>query len=327
MAPRSDSFPSNAQSLLDQLDAVIQKQRELSTLIHESSNPPPGPYAVFHHLSLLQARFEDLSRLVKRVGLARGRYSVLAAREKRYRPAKVEAGKEPSKRLRAIFQERHDLTGQLRLDVESLYIYANLALDQWALVIRYSLGLPELQKYPYMELVKRLQAKVVSERLDLVQTRHLDDFVWLAFQVRFYRNTFVEHVNRPWQRGSTMSVHGDDFNFFICTPPGWLPDSVVAELIEGIRDLAPAYLAELPADHWQRSPRAVLEATYRQIDQVPRQVDRERVWNVWKEIGGSTVSYDVWLRRFCGFMDRSMETVAEIVREYPNRVELGTGPV
>lgn len=48
--------------------------------------------------------------------------------------------------------------------------------------------------------------------------------LWLHYQVGFYRNRFVADANRPWQRGTTSSVIGDDFNLFIPTPPGWEDD-------------------------------------------------------------------------------------------------------
>jgi hypothetical protein len=80
-------------------------------------------------------------------------------------------------------------------------------------------------------------------------------------------------------------------------------------MIDGIRELAPPWIAELAEDDWRTRPRALHEATYREIDRIPRQRDQERVWEVWREIGGSTVSFDELARRLVRFLVGSSETV------------------
>lgn len=213
----------------------------------------------------------------------------------------------------------------MRLDVESLYIFANLTLDQWSFVIAYCLGVPHPANYRCVDLVNRLQGSTAPAALLPLKGQHLADAVWLHYQVRSYRNAFIEHVERPWQRGSTMSVYGEDFNFFICTPVGWIPEVQEKQMIDDIRSLAPKWVADLPADHWQSKPRAVLEATYREIDQLPRQVDREKVWDVWRQVGGSTVSFEVLGRRLVSFLKGSTRTVQDIVDKNPDKINLGAG--
>jgi hypothetical protein len=190
-------------------------------------------------------------------------------------------------------------------------------------VIAYALGLRTPTDYRYFQLVNKLQGGTTPAALTTLKDGHLNDAVWLHYQMRQYRNAFVEHVERPWQRGSSMGVYGEDFNFFITTPVGWLSDEHVERLIAGIRQFAPAWVDRLPADSWQRKPRAVLEATYREIDQIPRQVDREKVWDIWSQIGGSTVSYDVLVRRLVTFMQGSTATVLEQIKASPETINFG----
>jgi len=248
---------------------------------------------------------------------------VLAHREDRYRPHREGP---LSKRVSAILTESSGLTQQMRLDAESLYVFANLALDQWSFVIAYGLGLRDPTNYRYRYLVDQLQGRRTPAALSSIKERHLADAVWLLYQVRSYRNAFVEHVERPWQRGSTMGLYTDDFRFFITTPIGWIAPEEEKRLIDAIRPFAPEWTKRLPADHWQASPRGILTATYEEVDKIKRVADREKVWEAWQQLGGSTLSFDRLAGRLVGFLNASTETVQERVELNPRRIDLGPPP-
>lgn len=314
---------SNATGLVTSLDGLLIAQRALSSSILEQALPPPGPYALFHHHGLLLERLENLRLLITRIGEARYRTIELAHGEEQYRPRVQREGRPLSKRLSAVMRESSDLTRQMRMDAESLYIFANLTLDQWAFVIAYGLGLPEPTRYRYSYLVDQLQGARTLAALQELKQAHLTDAIWLLYQVRWYRNAFIEHVERPWQRGSTMGVYQEDFNFFITTPVGWIAPDEERRLVDGIKHLAPDWVKQLPADHWQAKPRAVLEATYREIDRISAQVDRQAVWTVWQQLGGSTVSFDRLARRLLDFLTASTATMQGLVAGHPEAVNLG----
>jgi hypothetical protein len=321
------TLTSSAVGLIAKLDVVIDSQRALGKVVLERTTPKPGPYALFHHHGLLIQRLEDLRRIVHRIGEARFRLNELAHEEAQHRPKEDPPTGEPyAGRMKDILNQKHKLTTQLRLDVESLYIFANLALDQWSFVVAYCLGLSQPTSYTYRHLVDQLQGARTPTQLLPLKSQHLADAIWLQFQVRFYRNAFIEHVERPWQRGSTMGVRGEDFNFFICSPVGWIPEETEAEMIDSIRHLAPHWVGKLPKGHWQSKPRAVLEATYREIDQIPQAADREKVWKVWREIGGSTVSFEALCRRLISFLHESTKALHDSVNENPAEVDLGAAP-
>jgi hypothetical protein len=69
------------------------------------------------------------------------------------------------------------------MDVESLYIFANMALDQWAYTIVYSLGLApkQCEKQPLHELVMQLQKTCPLKQLRTLSDRHLEDALWLYY--------------------------------------------------------------------------------------------------------------------------------------------------
>jgi hypothetical protein len=318
------ALSENATTLIAKLDEVIRTQHELSKRLLDHTSPPPGPYALFHHHGLLLERLDDVKRIIRRLGRARHRSTELAYREAKYMPKTgPRPGRPYSKRLQTIMNEQHELVASMRMDAESLYIFANLALDQWSFVIAYALGLPNPAAYKYAHLVNRLEGARTPTALMPFKINHLADAIWLQYQVRQYRNIFIEHVERPWQRGSTMGTYREDFNFFICVPVGWIPEEEEKRMIKEIQGFVPAGIASLPEKHWQRSPRAVLEAAFRNIDQIARQEDRERVWSVWSQIGGSTVSFDQLGHRFIDFLQGSTSTIRDCVGVHPASINLG----
>lgn len=317
------SMSSNATDLCERLGDLIGAHHDFGKLILDLTLPPAGPYALFYHHGLLVERLENLQILIGRIGKARYRSTELAYREDRYRSLKADLGCSDSKRLSALLRESAELTKQMCLDAESLYIFANLTLDQWSFVLAYSLGLAEPTKYRYAFLVDQLQGATTPAKWHRFRDAHLTDAIWLLHQVRSHRNAFIEHVERPWQRGSTMGVYGEDFNFFITTPVGWLTPDEEKRVIDEIRQFAPQWVKDLPADHWQAQPRAVLEATYREIDRVPTQADREKIWKVWRQIGGSTVSFDQIADRLVSFLAATANMVREEVMAHPESINLG----
>jgi hypothetical protein len=317
----------NAETIINHLDDIRKQHQQFSKYTLDVLRPAAGPYALFHHHGLFLERVQNISSIIERMGKARYRITILHEREERLEPKRgFKAGKPYPKYMQKISKEIHTLTGLMRMDNETLYIFGNLALDQWAYTIAYSLGLEDPDRYTFHSIVSKLQANTVDPKLQVFHERHFKDAIWLYYQLRFYRNNFIEHVSRPWQRGSTMSVYGDDFKFFIPTPPGWIPQEKQDEMFATIQHLKPSWVDKLPTGHWQTKPRPILEAMLKKIDEIPKVADREKVWNVWKEIGGSTVSFDVLGDRTAKFLKESTVTLFEVMQSSPGNINLGPSP-
>jgi hypothetical protein len=84
------------------------------------------------------------------------------------------------------------------------------------------------------------------------------------------------------------------------------------------------YITVAPANIWYSgNMRNLLEEIFYNIDQIREQADRERVWNVWNEVGGLTPSYDVIAMRLMRFTATSLLTIIDSISMYPEKVNLG----
>ena len=76
-------------------------------------------------------------------------------------------------------------------------------------------------------------------------------------------------------------TQGHDFKLFSPTPIDALDDDQIKQKVRSILHLAPYPLNQLPSDTFSDgNMRNVLETIFYNIDQVAKQADREKVWNV-----------------------------------------------
>lgn len=148
--------------------------------------------------------------------------------------------------------------------------------------------------------------------------------MWLHYQLRFYRNRFVVHANRPWQRGTTRSVYGDDFNLFTPTPPGWLDDKSLDDEIKKLIHLAPDHIKNAPDDYWEKErPRALIERIFNNIGNIPDKQDREKVASIYGQVGGSTPTFQIIATKLFEFVDLGTELLNTIAGANLQNINLG----
>lgn len=317
-------IPVKVSVILQLADRSLDNHKLLGKRIQELVKITPGPYALFHHHSHLIERIKDVKRIIKRLGENRKELTNISIRENSIKPGKAKPGQPVSKKLQQLMSKHHELTEQMKLDMESLYIFGNLLLDQWSYIVGYSTGVNNPDFFNFHSLYDLMSSNKNKGLLSLFYDKHKKDIYWLYYQLRSYRNIFIEHVRRPWQRGNIMSVYGDDFNLFIPTPPGWLDDMQTKKSLAGIFHLAPKKLRDAPDDYWEKKNlHRVLEVTFMHIDEIEEKKDREKVWDVWKVVGGSTPSYDVIGYRLMNFVATSVSTLMDTISEDPGKINLG----
>lgn len=358
--------PLKAAGIIYLADKSLEKLRKLEQKLNEQKGTQEGPFAIFYHVGYMMERIKDVKIILVRMAIARKSITDLHIQENALRPKKIIPEKPYPKRLQMVNRRTAELREQMKQDMESLFIYGNLLLDQWSYLIGRIAGY-EVPKNPRMqsefyfqdllklfsdqETIKELKTfwgthkrEVVDNELEinfigffnLLQSKtytgellpfwdkHKREIIWLNFHLRFYRNVFIEHLRKPWQRGNTMGVYGDDFSFHIPAAVGFVKPEEVKKILEEIYPLSPQRLRDMPDDYWEKKNlHRVLEVTLFFIDEIENQADREKVWNAWHKLGGSTPSYDVIGSRLFKYIFSSIDTIIEFIDKYPKLLKFG----
>jgi len=321
--------PVKAATIVYLSDKSMEKLQELEKKIKEKAGEQSGPCAIFYHIGYAMERIKQIKMIMTRMAMARKEITELHIQENALRPKKDTPGKPISKRRGQIWRRIDTLREQMKLDMENLFIYGNLLLDQWSYVIGYIAGYevpPTNSGWApnFKGLLEKLQAKKYEGELSDFWSKHKKDIIWLNFHLRFYRNVFIEHLRKPWQMGNTMSVYGDEFSFHIPAAVGYVKPEDEKKILEEIYPLSPQRLRDMPDDYWEKKNlRRVLEVTLNYIDEIEEQADREKVWNAWEQLGGSTQSYDVIGLRLFNYISQSIETMIAFLDKNPSKLLLG----
>ena len=211
--------------------------------------------------------------------------------------------------------------------MEALYIFGNLLLDQWAYVIGYLIGDNDPTTFNFRKLIEQVQKRGNKGLLEPFWQKHRNDILWLFYQLRMYRNIFIEHVRLPWQRGTSREAYGDDFSLSSPIAVGWIDEDEVENEIRSIENLAPLW-ARSPYMNWHKGNiRQLLQITFYHIDNIEKQTDREKVWQVWEKVGGWTPSYDLAAARLMRFASESFLTMLDIISRYPDAMKVGAAQI
>lgn len=226
--------------------------------------------------------------------------------------------------MRKVLRQENDLTEYMKQDLETLYLFGNILLDQWSLLAVYIGGLNKPEKFSLHRLVEKLQSGNAGILAPLWQ-KQSKEMLWLYYQLRLYRNRFVVHANRPWQRGTTRSVYGDDFNLFIPTPPGWVDDQRANEEIRKLLGLAPKWLQNARGDYWEKAnPRALIERLFNYIGEIEKKEDRDKVAELFtRVVGGSTPTFQVMGTNLLQFIETGTGILFEIAKSNVAKINLG----
>lgn len=321
--------PIKAENVILLADKSIDKLQELNKKIVAMRDGRRGPCAIFYHIQYSTQRIKDVRRIIARMAATRKAITDLHIKENSLRPKRRVTGKPLSKSRSDIFRKIDELQNQMKQDMESLCIYGNLLLDQWSYTIGYIAGIESLRQKDgsttdFNALVNTLQKKGYNGELLDFWAKHKKDIVWLYFHLRFFRNVFIEHVRKPWQMGNTMGVYGDDFSFHIPAAVGYVKPEDEKKMLEEIYPLSPQKLRDMPDDYWEKKNlKRVLEVTLYHIDEIDKQSDRDKIWNTWAQLGGSTQSYDVIGLRLFNYILSSLESMVDFLDKHPTKITFG----
>ncbi len=315
--------PSRVAAVMPTIDLAFRNHDILTEKMHELAAVPPGPYALFYHHAHVYERMGDVKIIMTRMAENRKLLTELTKREDNLRPKKQIYKRTLSKRLKGVVQKTDELRQQMKLDMESLFIFGNLLLDQWSHVIGYLVSNREPEQFNFVSMTYQLQKKGDKGLLEPLWSNHHNDILWLFYQIRNYRNIFIEHVTSPWQRGTLMETYGESFRLGSPSPVDWISEEEIKHEVNKIRHLAPQW-AQNPHIAWYtQSARQMLEIIFFYVDEIIEQHEREEVWNVWKRLGGWTFSYDIIAFRLMRFTAESALTMLDIITRHPDAINVG----
>lgn len=299
-------------------DEATKALGELSKTVSEGLKPPAGAYAFFNTSSHALTRVGDCKEILRR--LCRQKVQLIDNRnvEHRLMPEDWPPNTPYPKDVQEVMSEGSALTRNMQIDLESLYMFGMTLLDQWALQVVDATGIEIRRAHPFVELMNHFQDD--GEDAAGVWENLKEEMIWLHYNLRFYRNRFINHVTRPWQRGTTTGVIRFDFNLHTPTPPGWLDDD---ELNKEILALAPLIENDVHREQLCERPGALLEHLFKGIDCLENREDREAVASLFAKKGGSTPSYEIVGRRLLTLVARGTTLTNEFVKENLERVRLG----
>ena len=296
--------------------------KELSKTVLDGLKPPSGAYAFFSHNSHCLTRVRDNKRILQRLCEHRVALTVLAHSREEHTPKDWLAGPPPTEELQTVMREESEIVELTKLDFEALYMFGGILLDQWAIQATAIGNLLLRKKHPYRELVDYLQ--VNSDASHPIWEDLGRELLWLYYQMRFYRNRFVVHANRPWQRGTTRSVYGHDFNLFTPTPPDWLNDEELNQKIKSLVHLAPEPIRNAPDGHWEKArANAPIERLFDNISNMEDPKDRKIVAELFGKKGGSTPSFEIVGRNLLSLVAKGTAILNDLAQKNLRDIDIG----
>lgn len=123
----------------------------------------------------------------------------------------------PNERSYPSHPARNETNESIKIDTKSLFIFGMILVNRSLLLLK--MYLPDRSINPrydmfnkigsfYFELASSDNLSSISQRL---RGKLLNQIKWLYSSLRFYRNEFIEHLDKGYQQGMNYGVYMDDF--------------------------------------------------------------------------------------------------------------------
>lgn len=296
--------------------------RSLSKAVMDGLKPPSGAYAFFHHNAHAISRLQDCEKILERMNLGKKRLIYLRCKENSLMPKDWPAGVSYPPKIQKVMKRESEVNRYMRIDFESLYMFGGILLDQWALNAIAIGNIKTAKKHPFVELFCILESEE-NALLKPIWDNLKGDMIWLHYQMRFYRNRFIVHANRPWQTGTFSSTMCSYYRLHTPTPPGWLDDEKVDSEIRLLINIAPDNIRESGYDWSKERADFLLGMLFDNIGNIEKRVDREKVASLYGKKGGLTPSYEVLAKNLFNFIFRATEILNHIVLDNLQNIDIG----
>lgn len=211
--------------------------------------------ALGSHIAHVQHRLADIHRILRRLARERRALLSLDSEIQKQMPKDWPAGIPYADNIQVLFKEQHELTGYLELDIETLYQFGAVLLDQWAHMVAYIGALAKPEERDFAKLVQCLENPNNRDFLapisDAIYKPNVEVIHRLYMQFRLYRNKFIVHRTKPWQRSSRRDYIRGEYVLWSPILPGSYTEEREMQLIRLVLDVAsrgPAWFTPLFTD-------------------------------------------------------------------------------
>ncbi len=267
------------------------------------------------HASVAVERTNDVGRIIGR--LTNGFFALMEVvrEQEQLRPPDGWPPGPLQGRAHDLWWQGNSLGIYLKMDFESLYLFGEILLDQWSLVVAYALQKSRARETSFHSLVAEFEeGEITSPLLCALWKRYNSDMIWLHANMRVYRNTFITHFDAPKQRGYGYDHGGTEFQLSVVQHVGQEfedPQITVSKLLP----YTPHWFQHLPQKHYLRnSPRNVLQMVLSTIDSVQDYQDRRTILGIVRKVGVITPSFHTVAERLLKFVDGSITAITSLVK-------------
>ena len=124
---------------------------------------------------------------------------------------------DPKAKSYPVHPTENYINNAIKIDTKSLFIFGMILVNRSLLLLK--MYLPDREKnmkYPMYDKIGNLYFTLRNKNdLSPIATKLKDNFLirikWLYAVLRFYRNEFIEHLDRGYQQGMNFGVYNDDF--------------------------------------------------------------------------------------------------------------------
>jgi hypothetical protein len=123
----------------------------------------------------------------------------------------------PNKRSYPSHPYERDNNSAIKIDVQSLFMFGMIMINRSLLLLK--MYLPDRSNKNGTDMYHKIGNFYFglsrSSQLSSLAQKFRDNFLtkikWLYSALRFYRNEFIEHLDKGYQQGINFGVYGDDF--------------------------------------------------------------------------------------------------------------------
>jgi hypothetical protein len=158
---------------------------------------PGGPYALYYHQVEVMTRASDLALIARRMFRNRASREHADREFHALRPFEIPGGEAWPPNVVEASRAVNDMVHELRLDLETVFLFGAVMLDQWAFMVARLAGIAKPTEVSFFPLVEeRLDAPDAPEPVAALRP-HKAALRWLVFWFRHFRNDFIVHTKNP----------------------------------------------------------------------------------------------------------------------------------